>query len=129
MVDISAIAGMVSALKGASDISKAMLDIRDAAAMQSTVIQLQGKILDAQSSAFAANEERQQLLQKIDALEAEIKRLKSLDGGGERCPACGKSELRVTRSVPSPHFGDLGVRDHHLKCANCGFEDVRQSTR
>lgn len=43
MVDMSAIAGMISALKGASDITKAMVDLRDAAAVQGKVIELQGK--------------------------------------------------------------------------------------
>jgi hypothetical protein len=129
MVDVGAIAGMLSAIKSARDLSKAVLDIRDEAMIRESIIALQGKLLDAQESAFDANDERKQLLDKIEALETEIKRLKALDGGGERCPSCGKSELRVTRSVLSPHFGDLGVRDHHLKCANCNFEDVRQVTR
>jgi hypothetical protein len=54
MVDISAIAGTVSAIKGISDIAKAMVGLRDAAAIQAKVIELNSQILDAQTSAFTA---------------------------------------------------------------------------
>ncbi|MGV7218866.1 hypothetical protein [Bradyrhizobium sp. UFLA05-112] len=129
MVDVSAIAGMTSALRSATDITKAMLDLRDAAMIQSKVIDLNTKILEAQSAAFAANEERRELLQKLEALEAEIKRLKNLQGTGERCPKCGRHEFRVDKIVPSKTpFGRLGARDHHMKCDACGLEDVRLTT-
>jgi hypothetical protein len=77
MVDVSAIAGMVSALKGAVDITKAMVDLRDAQAVQSKVIELQRAILDAQSSAFAANEERTTLIQRARELEEKISKLET----------------------------------------------------
>ena len=129
MVDVSAIAGMMTALRGATDITKAMIELRDAAMIQSKVIDLQAKILEAQSAAFAANDERRELLERIEALEAEVKRLKSLEGTGERCPRCGRNELRVERSqVTGGPFQVLGVREYHLKCAACGFEDVKTGT-
>ena len=126
MVDMSAIAGMISALKGASDITKAMIGLHDAAIVQGKVIELQGKILEAQGAAFAANDERRELLEKIETLETEVRRLKNLQGGGEQCPRCRKYELRVERSTPSRIFGAVGVNDHHMKCAACDFEEVRQ---
>jgi ribosomal protein L37E len=129
MVDVSAIAGMMTALRGATDISKAMLGLRDAAMIQDKVIELNAKILDAQNAAFAANEERRELQQKIESLEAEVKRLTSLQGTGERCPRCGRNEFRVERSQATKGaFAVLGVRDYHMKCAACGFEDVKQTT-
>jgi hypothetical protein len=76
MVDVSAVSGMMSALSDAAEITKAMLELRDAAMIQSTVIDLNSKILDAQSAALLANDERKELLQKIEALEAEVKRVK-----------------------------------------------------
>jgi hypothetical protein len=50
MVDVSAIAGVMSSLKVAGDITKAAVGLRDAQALQSKVIELQGVILSAQSA-------------------------------------------------------------------------------
>ncbi|MET3972701.1 hypothetical protein ACT4MK_08590 [Bradyrhizobium barranii] len=47
MVDISAITGAITALKGANDIAQAMIGLRDAAAFQSKLIEFQNKILEA----------------------------------------------------------------------------------
>lgn len=79
MVDVSAIAGTVSALKGAVDITKAMIGLHDAQAIQAKVIELNAKILDAQSSAFAANDERSALIERVGKLEAELARTKTWD--------------------------------------------------
>jgi len=48
----------LSALKGATDVARAMIGLRDAQAMQTKVIELNSKILEAQSRAYAANDER-----------------------------------------------------------------------
>jgi ribosomal protein S27AE len=125
---MSAIAGMMSALKGATDIATAMKDLRDATMVQNKVIELQAKILEAQAGAFAANEERVALLDKVRTLEREIAKLRDLKGTGEKCPRCGKNELRVQRSAPNVTFGDLGGRDYFLKCGACGYEDVQLRT-
>jgi hypothetical protein len=72
MVDVSAIAGTVSALKGAMDITKAMIGLRDAQAIQAKVIELNAAILDAQSSALTANEERSTLIERVRNLEKQV---------------------------------------------------------
>jgi hypothetical protein len=77
MVDMSAIAGTVSALKGAVDITKAMIGLRDAQAIQSKVIELQGAIIAAQSSAFLVNEERTTLIQRVREFEQKIAALET----------------------------------------------------
>lgn len=77
MVDISAIAGAISALRGANDIAQAMIDLRDAAAFQSKLIEFQAKIIEANNSAFAAQDERAALLQRISDLESDIAVLKA----------------------------------------------------
>jgi hypothetical protein len=84
MVDISAIAGTVSALKGASDIAKAMIGLRDAQAIQTKVIELNNQILAAQSSAFTANDERTALIERVGNLEKEVARLKAWEAEKER---------------------------------------------
>ena len=72
MVDISAIAGAISALKGANDTAQAMIGLRDAAAFQSKLIEFQAKIIEANNSAFAAQDERAALLQRITDLEKQV---------------------------------------------------------
>jgi septal ring factor EnvC (AmiA/AmiB activator) len=77
MVDMSAIAGALAALKGANDIAQAMIGLRDAAAFQTKLIEFQAKIIEANNSAFAAQDERAALLQKIGDLEKEMAALKA----------------------------------------------------
>jgi hypothetical protein len=60
---MSAIAGAISSLNAAVNITKAMKDLRDWSIVQSKVIELQSAILDAQSSLFTANEERATLIE------------------------------------------------------------------
>jgi outer membrane lipopolysaccharide assembly protein LptE/RlpB len=69
MVDISAIGSALASLKAAKDIAEAMIGIRDGAAFQAKLIEFQSKLIDANNSAFAAQEER-------TALTEEIRRLK-----------------------------------------------------
>jgi hypothetical protein len=59
-------------------------DINDAAATQGMVIELNAKILAAQSSVFAANEERSSLLDRVGELEKEVVRLKAWGAEKER---------------------------------------------
>jgi hypothetical protein len=77
MVDMSAIAGALSALKGANDIAQAMIGLRDATAFQSKLIEFQAKIIEANNSAFAAQDERSALLRQISDLESEVATLKA----------------------------------------------------
>jgi hypothetical protein len=84
MVDMSAIAAMMSALKGASDITQAMIGLRDAQALQTKVIELNTRILAAQSSAFAAGDERSTLIERIGTLEEEVASLKAWEAEKQR---------------------------------------------
>jgi hypothetical protein len=77
MVDMSAIAGALSALKGANDIAQAMIGLRDAAAFQSKLIEFQAKIIEANNKSFAAQDERFALLRQISDLESEVAALKA----------------------------------------------------
>jgi hypothetical protein len=77
MVDISAIAGAISALRGANDIAQAMIGLRDAAAFQTKLIEFQAKIIEANNKAFAAQDERAALLRQISDLEGEVGALKA----------------------------------------------------
>lgn len=84
MVGITELSSLLSSLKAARDISEAMFSLRDATAMQTKRFELQSKILDAQASALAAQEERSSLMERIRQLEEETARLKAWDGEKER---------------------------------------------
>jgi hypothetical protein len=116
MVDVSAIAGTVSALKGVIDISKVMIGLHDAQAIQAKVIELNSKILEAQTSAFAAQDERSTLIERISELEKELAKLKAWDTEKE------KYELKNVGRGASTYVRKQDAQpseEPHWLCANC----------
>ncbi len=77
MPDMSALGAAMTSFKAMKDITEAMIGMRDTALFQGKAIELQSKIMDAQSSVFAANEERAMLIEKVSALEKQIARLEA----------------------------------------------------
>jgi hypothetical protein len=75
--DITAMAVVLSSLKSAKDLAEAMVGLRDSAALQSRLIEFQSKLIDANNAAFAAQEERSGLLDRIGKLEKEVVALES----------------------------------------------------
>jgi len=74
-MDLTLIQGAISGMKTASDIAKAILELKSMTDVQGKVIELQSAILSAQSSALSANvdqaamaEEIRQLRERIEAL-------------------------------------------------------------
>ena len=127
MVDISVIAGAITSLRGASDIAKAMLDIRDHAAMQSKVIELQRMIVDALSSAAGAQSEQLNLVEQIRGLQAELAKME----------AWAAERARYQLEMLPPGVALYGLRrgqengepDHKLcsKCFNEGRKTILHS--
>ena len=116
MVDISAIAGTVSALKGAVDITKAMIGLHDAQAVQAKVIELNAKILEAQISAFAANDERAALIERIGHLEKEVVQLKAWEAEKQRYQLTDVGDGVVAYALKQ---GVETTEATHLLCAHC----------
>jgi hypothetical protein len=84
MVDMSAIAGALGSLNTLKNLAQAMIGLRDAQAFQAKLIEFQSAVLDAQSSVFAANEERTALVEKVRELEADMARLKAWETEKQR---------------------------------------------
>jgi hypothetical protein len=84
MVDVSAIAGVMSSLKVAGDITKAAVGLRDAQALQTKVIELQGVILSAQSSAITAQTDQFSLLERVRDLETKMAQLEAWEAEKQR---------------------------------------------
>lgn len=72
MPDITALAAALSSLKAAKDIAEAMIGLRDGAAFQAKLLEFQSKLIDANNAAFAAQDERAALLQRIRDLEEKV---------------------------------------------------------
>lgn len=84
MVDITAMMGIASSLKTAGEIVQTMLGLKEAAAIQSKVIELNGVILSAQQSAMASNLAQTELVNRIRDLEAELAQVKNWEAEKQR---------------------------------------------
>jgi hypothetical protein len=122
MVDVSAIAKTVSALKGATDIVKSIIGLHDVQAVQAKVIELNSKILEAQSSAFAANDERAALVEHVRALEKELLRLKTWETEKQRYEL---KEVSADVFAYTPKPGMENGEPFHMLCANCYQRDEK----
>ena len=138
MIDAGSIAAMAP-----GDIAKTMIGLRDAATLQAKTIELQAMILNAQGSAFSAQQERSVLVERIRELEAEVARmkawgtekqryelkrwgdaafayvLKEAEAGGEPmhaiCPGCYQ---RGVKSILQSN-GEMQVHKHAWNCSVC----------
>jgi hypothetical protein len=77
-MDMSSIAGLASSLKVAGDITKAIVDLRDAQLVQTKVIELQREIMAAQGSALTALAAQSAIIVEIDELKAQVAELDAL---------------------------------------------------
>jgi hypothetical protein len=110
------IAAALTSLKVASEIAKALKGVRDLSLVQSKVIELQGEILSAQSSAFAAQEAQASLLKRIGQLEQEVTDFKAWDAEKQRYQL---TELRPGAFAYSLKPDAGGSEPPHCLCANC----------
>lgn len=123
MPDISAIASALSAFKAAKDIGESMIGLRDAAAFQSKLLEFQSRILDANNAAFAAQEERSTLLQRIREFEEKVAQFEAWDAKAKRyeLKTVGYSAFAYVLKKE-----ERGTEPPHWVCTNC-FENKRAS--
>ena len=72
MVDLGSISSMLASLIAAKDIAHSLIGIRDDAILKEKVLEFQSKILDANEAAFAAQNERLGLLEKVNELQSKL---------------------------------------------------------
>jgi hypothetical protein len=116
MPDMIAIAQALNALKAAKDIAETMIGLRDTAAFQGKLLEFQSKIIDANNAAFAAQEERSTLLQKIGDLEAEVARLEAWETEKQRYDLKDLGFGAIAYVIKPDMQGSEPV---HCICANC----------
>jgi DNA-directed RNA polymerase subunit RPC12/RpoP len=116
MPDMGAIAAALSSLKAAKDIAESMIGLRDGAAFQAKLIEFQFKLIDANNAAFAAQDERTALLQRISELEKEVADFETWETEKQRyqlvAPAPNVMAYAIKEAV-------RGSEPPHYLCANC----------
>jgi hypothetical protein len=116
-MDLGAIQGMMVSLKAATEVSKAIFDLKVAGEVQSKVIDLQSALLAAQGSALEAVNSQYALLERIRELEAQIKDLQDWGAQEQRyalvCPWRGPAQVYALKGSAA-----AGEQPHYL-CTNC----------
>ena len=84
MGDVITVGGAFAGLKGAYEIAKSMMGIRDAVMIQSKVVELLGEIMAAQEGALRSQERESALTQQIRELEQRIKQMETWDREKDR---------------------------------------------
>ena len=126
MVDISAVAGLMTSLRSVVEITKAMKDVNDANVIQTKVFELTREIMAAQSCALDAQTAQSELLNRIRQLEEEKAKLETWNA--EK----GRYELKAI--VPGVTVYALkegmehGEESHYLcpTCYNRGQKSILQ---
>ncbi len=123
MVDVTAIASALSALKAAKDIAQTMVGLRDDAAFNQKLIEFQSKLIDANNAAFAAQDERVALLNEIGQLKKQIASLEAWESEKQR--------YRLTQLAPGTMVYMVmeearGAEPPHCICPNC-YEDRKKA--
>jgi hypothetical protein len=116
MVDISSIAAALSSIKAAKDIAQSMIGLRDTAAFQAKLIEFQSKIIDANNAAFAAQEERTELIEKVRQLEKQVADLTAWETEKQRYELIEVSEGAFTYVLKTERRGGEPI---HWLCASC----------
>ncbi|MDK4711091.1 hypothetical protein [Rhizobium sp. CNPSo 4039] len=146
MVDMAMISGLMGTLKTAMDIGMTVKEINDLSQVRDKVIEMQGLILNAQSSAMTAqtqlfevfheNSELKKKVSEVEEWKATADRYKLVDFGGDTfayelkaeaangepihrlCPVCfGKRSRSYLQ-----HQGITASRQDLFRCLPCGHE-------
>ena len=108
----------LTAIKTAFDIAKGLKDIDDAASRNAAVIELQGKILDAQSGQAA-------LIETVGALKARVAELEAWDADKKRYKL---TDLGAGMSAYTLKEGMENGEPPHYLCAACYNEGHKSLT-
>ena len=136
MIDMAAISGGLASLKAATEIAGGLVNLRDTTKFQAAVVELQSKILTAQSNQFALLErvkEPEARLAELQTWDEQKKRYQLKDFGGNTfayelkpdaahgepghriCPACYE---RGQRSILQFDFRTSVGQDRYI-CQGC----------
>lgn len=109
-------AAAITSLRSASDIARAMVDVRDASKLNSQIAELQQAIISAQVQAITLAEKNFALSTRVQELEAECKRL------ADWSEESRKYEIREVADgifVYLSAFDDTDLGSAQKVCPNC----------
>jgi hypothetical protein len=124
MVDISAIAGLMTSMRSVVEITKAMKDVNDANIIQTKVFELTREIMAAQSCAMEAQMAQSALLERVRSLEEEKARLETWNTDKQRYEF---REVSTGVFAYTPKSGMEDGQPFHMLCANCYDNGKRSS--
>lgn len=111
---------LAAGLTAASQTLTILKQIKDLDASIDTAV-FKAKLLEVQESAFEARaallEAKETVLAKDEEI-AELKRQLRTATSGDACQVCRVGSLLVTKIIPHPTFGEVGVQEKHLECDN-----------
>lgn len=123
MPDMGSITAALGGLKAASELAKAIIQIKSEVDRNAKVIELQSVILSAQSSAIAAQSEQFAMLEEVRKAKEEVAAMKDWDAEKKRyklaTPYSGVTVFALQKAMSN------GEPPHYL-CANC-FRQAKQS--
>ena len=116
-MDISAVQAMMGSLKAATDISKALFDLKTTTEVQSKVIDIQSALLAAQSSALEATNAQFHLQERVRELESQLKKYE--DWGQQEQRYALVNPWRGPAQVYALKKEHAQGEEPHFLCTNC----------
>jgi hypothetical protein len=123
MFDMSSISSVAGTLKGASDILKTAMHLRDTQAFQAKMVELNGEIMAAQSSALRAHVAQTAMVQEIGELKKQIADTEAWDREKQRYQLTDHGS--GTFSYTLKEGMEQGEPPHKI-CAHC-YQQGRKS--
>lgn len=125
MVDMAALQGTISSLQFASKVLQAFRELSISLEVKTKVVELTEAILQAQTSALAAQSEQFAMVQRIRDLEEEVMRIKAWEEQKQRYQM-----VRPWSGVPALVYAlkesCKGAEPAHWICAKC-YDDGRRT--
>jgi hypothetical protein len=115
---MTAIASALSALKGMKDITEAMIGLRDAKVLQEKRLEFQGRLIDAQNSILAAQEERTTLVDSVSQLKKQITDFETWEAEKQRYELVQLAR-RGAAFAYAPKLDAQGTEPFHCLCPTC----------
>lgn len=117
MAELQAFQAITGSLKSAGEIAKALVSLKVTSDIQTKIIELNGSILAAQSSALSAQASQMELLERVRELESDSVKLKDWETEKQRY-----DPKRFDPGVVVPALKEEFVRSgelDHLLCPAC----------
>lgn len=116
MIDLTLLPSAMAGLKGAIDITSALVKTNNIVDVNAKAIELQQIIIKLQQDIFSAQDSQRVANEEILSLKKEISDLKKVNGNMERYKLCSPFTGSAVYGIPK---GDASKEPAHYLCANC----------